>query len=124
MISSLSSQTFSTTTDSLALVPIRALKNALIMKNEKDHLSNQLKNTRDSITNLSETVLLLDSTVTVRDSIIDSYIFKENKHKDIIENKDKIISEKNTEINILKIKNMFSQIGTGMIFVITIIALL
>ena len=94
------------------------------MKNEKDHLSNQLKNTRDSITNLSETVLLLDSTVTVRDSIIDSYIFKENKHKDIIENKDKIISEKNTEINILKVKNMFSQIGTGMIFVITIIALL
>jgi len=113
-----------TTTDSLALVKVKALRNALMMKNEKDHLSNQLGSARDSINNLSKTVSLLDSTVNVRDSIIDSYIFKESKHKEIIENKDKIINEKDTEISILKVKNMFSQIGGGMIFIITIIALL
>lgn len=124
MLSSLNSQQSLTTTDSSALVPIRALRNALIMNSERNDLKNQLGISRDSIHILSNTISLLDSAATVRDSIITVYQDNEDDYKTIVENKDKIIKEKDTEIAVLKVKSMFSQIGSGILLLVTIVALI
>lgn len=112
MISSVLSQ--QRLNDSTVIVPIQSLKNALLVKADRDNLKNQLGITRDSIKYMDTIILRQDSTIHVCDStrlLLDSQILD---YKGTIVVKDGIINEQNN-----KIINLTNKL-TGAIITLTI----
>jgi hypothetical protein len=98
-MSSASSQKLSN--DSV-IVPIKALKNALLVKADRDNLKLELGLTRDSIKHMDTIILRQDSIIKVCDStrvILDK---KVEDYKGVVKAKDGIIEEKDKKINNLK----------------------
>ena len=112
MISSVLSQ--QRLSDSTAIVPIKSLKNALLVKVDRDNLKNQLGIARDSIKYMDTIILRQDSIIHVCDStrlVLDSQI---SDYKSTVIAKDGIINEQNN-----KIKNLTNKI-TGTIITLTL----
>jgi len=100
MISSASSQQRSS--DSTVIVPIKALRNAMIMKVSYDNCRNELEVSRDSIR-------IQDSIINNQDETIVNLVHQtevckanERNYEEVIENKDEIIKIKEEEITKLK----------------------
>jgi len=101
-ISSASSQKL--LSDSTVIVPIKSLKNALLVKADRDNLKKELIVARDSITTMNKIILNQDSALIVCDStriILDK---KVEDYKGTVKAKDGIIEEKNKQITELKTK--------------------
>jgi hypothetical protein len=84
--------------DSTAIVPIKSLRNALLVKADRDNLKNQLGIARDSIKYMDTIILRQDSIIHVCDStrlVLDSQI---SDYKGTIVAKDGIINEQNNKI--------------------------
>ena len=99
MMSSASSQKLSN--DSV-IVPVKALRNALLVKADRDNLKLELGLTRDSIKHMDTIILRQDSIIKVCDStriILDK---KVEDYKGVVTAKDGIIEEKDKKINDLK----------------------
>jgi prophage DNA circulation protein len=112
MISSVLSQ--QRLNDSTVIVPIQSLKNALLVKADRDNLKTQLGITRDSIKYMDTIILRQDNTIHVCDStrlLLDSQILD---YKGTIVAKDRIINEQNN-----KIINLTNKL-TGAIITLTI----
>jgi hypothetical protein len=102
MISSASSQ--QRLSDSTVIVPIKSLKNALLVKTDRDNLKKELIIARDSISAMEKVILRQDTALFVCDStrvILDNKI---KDLKDIIVSKDGIINERDKKIIDLKSK--------------------
>jgi len=100
MISSASSQQRSS--DSTVVVPIKALRNAMLMKVSYDNCRNELEVSRDSIR-------IQDSIINNQDETIVNLVHQtevckanERNYEEVVENKDKIIEIKEEEITKLK----------------------
>ena len=99
MMSSASSQKL--LNDSV-IVPVKALRNALLVKADRDNLKLELGLTRDSIKHMDTIILRQDSIIKVCDStrvILDK---KVEDYKGVVKAKDGIIEEKDKKINNLK----------------------
>jgi hypothetical protein len=102
MISSASSQ--QRLSDSTVIVPIKSLKNALLVKTDRDNLKKELIIARDSISAMEKVILRQDTALFVCDS---TRVILDNKVKDlkgIIVSKDGIINERDKKIIDLKSK--------------------
>jgi hypothetical protein len=97
-----SSQTLST--EEYCSVPCRTLKNALLVKNERDMLVNQVGVMRDSISILSDIVLTQNDLIINRDSVIIAYQTNETRYVEMLGNKDSIVELKNKQIKKEKTK--------------------
>ncbi len=102
MISSASSQ--QRLSDSTVIVPIKSLKNALLVKTDRDNLKKELIIARDSISAMEKVIFRQDTALFVCDS---TRVILDNKVKDlkgIIVSKDGIINERDKKIIDLKSK--------------------
>jgi hypothetical protein len=102
MISSASSQ--QRLSDSTVIVPIKSLKNALLVKTDRDNLKKELIITRDSISLMEKVILRQDTALFICDT---TRLILEDKVKDlkgIIVSKDGIINERDKKIIDLKSK--------------------
>lgn len=122
MMSSASSQKLSN--DSV-IVPIKALKNALLVKADRDNLKLELGLTRDSIKHMDTIILRQDSIIKVCDStrvILDK---KVEDYKGVVKAKDGIIEEKDKKINDLKskIRGAYASVVLSTIALILALAL-
>ena len=115
MISSASSQ--QRLTDSTVIVPIKSLKNALLVKVERDNLKKELVITRDSIKAMDTIIFRKDIIISVLDS---TRVVLDSKVKDlngVIIAKDGIINEKSKKIT--KLNNTIKKLtGAFMISVV------
>jgi len=100
MISSASSQQRSS--DSTVVVPIKALRNAMLMKVSYDNCRNELEVSRDSIRIQDSIINNQDETIV--NLVHQTEVYKANKrnYEEVVENKDKIIEIKEGEITKLK----------------------
>ena len=99
MLSSASSQKLSN--DSV-IVPVKALRNALLVKADRDNLKLELGLTRDSIKHMDTIILRQDSIIKVCDSTRIVLDKKVEDYKGVVIAKDGIIEEKDKKINDLK----------------------
>ena len=99
MMSSASSQKLSN--DSV-IVPVKALRNALLVKADRDNLKLELGLTRDSIKHMDTIILRQDSIIKVCDSTRIVLDKKVEDYKGVVIAKDGIIEEKDKKINDLK----------------------
>ena len=119
-----SSQTLST--EDLVTVPAKTLKNALIVKNERDYLKNQITVVRDSVNILVTITNNQDSIIKTQDASISLYKKidtdrqKQLGYKDnIITDKDNIITDYQNQIKKFKLKFIVSSIAfVGILLVI------
>ncbi len=119
-----SSQTLST--EDLVTVPAKTLKNALIVKNERDYLKNQITVVRDSVNILVTITNNQDSIIKNQDTSISLYKKididrqKQLEYKDnIITDKDNIITDYQNQIKKFKLKFIVSSIAfVGILLVI------
>jgi hypothetical protein len=102
MISSASSQ--QRLSDSTVIVPIKSLKNALLVKTDRDNLKKELIIARDSISLMEKVILRQDTALFICDT---TRLILEDKVKDlkgIIVSKDGMINERNKKITDLEDK--------------------
>ena len=99
MMSSASSQKLSN--DSV-IVPVKALRNALLVKADRDNLKLELSLTRDSIKHMDTIILRQDSIINVCDSTRAELDKKVEDYKGVVKAKDGIIEEKDKKITDLK----------------------
>ena len=104
----MSSQTL--LSDSICCVPCNTLKKALIVKNERDYLKEQIKITRDSSLIFSRIVLNQDSIIKVKNSTISLYKKNENNYLQLIDNKDEEINLYKSDIKKHKRSKIVSYI--------------
>jgi len=112
IVSSLSSQQLSTTTDSTAVVPIKALRKALLVKAERDNLKNELGVARDSIQIQDSIIVKQDEAIFNLVSQVDIFRANERNYEEIITNKDSIIVEKEKKVDHYKKKTTTAYIIT------------
>ena len=96
MISSVSSQ--QRLSDSTVIVPIKSLKNALLVKTNRDNLKKELVVARDSISSMEKVILRQDTALFICDT---TRLILEDKVKDlkgIITSKDGMINERDKKI--------------------------
>ena len=96
MISSASSQ--QRLSDSTVIVPIKSLKNALLVKTDRDNLKKELVVARDSISSMEKVILRQDTALFICDT---TRLILEDKVKDlkgIITSKDGMINERDKKI--------------------------
>jgi ribosome biogenesis GTPase A len=113
-------------TEDLVTVPTKTLKNALIVKNERDYLKNQITVVRDSVNILVTITNNQDSIIKNQDISISLYKKididrqKQLEYKDnIIEYKDNIITDYQKQIKKFKLKFIVSSIAfVGILLVI------
>jgi len=113
-------------TEDLVTVPTKTLKNALIVKNERDFLKNQITVVRDSINILVTITNNQDSIIKNQDTSISLYKKidtdrqKQLEYKDnIITDKDNIITDYQNQIKKFKLKFIVSSIAfVGILLVI------
>ena len=110
--------------DSICCVPCKTLKKALIVKNERDFLKNQIGVTRDSVSILTNVVINQDSVIKTQDSSISLYKKNELNYNSIINKKDGIIELKDEQIKQQKAKVKLAWIITGLNTVAFILILL
>jgi hypothetical protein len=102
MISSASSQ--QRLSDSTVIVPIKSLKNALLVKTDRDNLKKELVVARDSISSMEKVIFRQDTALFVCDS---TRLLLDDKIKDlkgIITSKDGMINERDKKITDLEDK--------------------
>jgi len=102
MISSASSQ--QRLSDSTVIVPIKSLKNALLVKTDRDNLKKELVIARDSISSMEKVILRQDTALFICDT---TRLILEDKVKDlkgIIVSKDGMINERDKKITDLEDK--------------------
>lgn len=102
MISSASSQ--QRLSDSTVIVPIKSLKNALLVKVDRDNLKKELVIARDSISTMEKVILRQDTALFICDT---TRTVLENKIGDLkgtIKAKDGQIEERNKKIEDLEAK--------------------
>ena len=113
-------------TEDLVTVPTKTLKNALIVKNERDFLKNQITVVRDSvnilvtITNNQDSIIKNQDTSISLCKKIDIDRQKQLEYKDnIITDKDNIITDYQNQIKKFKLKFIVSSIAfVGILLVI------
>lgn len=105
------SQTLSS--DTLCSVPCYTLKNALIVKAERDYLKDQITVTRDSVSILSNIVLTQNDLIINRDSTISLYKNNEIRYKEMLGNKDQIIEVKEKQVKKAKKSSLIAWLTTG-----------
>ena len=113
-------------TEDLVTVPTKTLKNALIVKNERDFLKNQITVVRDSvnilvtITNNQDSIIKNQDTSISLCKKIDIDRQKQLEYKDnIITDKDNIITDYQKQIKKFKLKFIVSSIAfVGILLVI------
>ncbi len=113
-------------TEDLVTVPTKTLKNALIVKNERDFLKNQITVVRDSVNILVTITNNQDSIIKNQDTSISLYKKidtdrqKQLEYKDnIITDKDNIITDYQNQIKKFKLKFIVSSIAfVGILLVI------
>jgi hypothetical protein len=122
IVSSASSQALSS--DSLALIPIKSLKNALLVKNERDYLNTQLRLSRDTINIQSN--IIYNQDLTINNLIDQTSVYKANEqgYKEAILYKDSIVDLKNTQINQLNIKVKSFKTVSMLVCVLSTIAII
>ena len=118
----MNSQTLST--DSTCCVPCKALKKALVVKNERDYLTNQIGVARDSISILSTIVDNQDSVILTQDSSISLYRKNESNYTSIIGKKDGILELKDKQIKQQKSKLKLAWGVTGLTAILFILTFL
>ena len=91
-----SSQTRSN--DSLVTVPVKTLRNALIVKSERDYLKSQISLVRDSVSILNNTISYKDSTIKNLNQSIIYYKQIDLDRQQQLSYKDKIINNYKTQI--------------------------
>jgi len=102
MISSASSQ--QRLSDSTVIVPIKSLKNALLVKADRDNLKKELVVSRDSISTMQTIILRQDSALFICDTTRTVLEGKIEDQKGIIKAKDDQIDERNKKIEDLEAK--------------------
>ena len=93
-------------TEEYCSVPCRTLKNALLVKTERDFLKDELNLKRDSISILSTIVLTQNNLILNRDSTIILYQNNETRYIGMLDNKDEIIKVKDKQIKQEKFKTL------------------
>ena len=112
-----SSQTLST--EDLVIVPAKTLKNALIVKNERDYLKNQITVVRDSVNILVIITNNQDSIIKNQDTSISLYKKIDTDRQKQLEYKDNIITDYQKQIKKFKLKFIVSSIAfVGILLVI------
>ena len=112
-----SSQTLST--EDLVTVPTKTLKNALIVKNERDFLKNQIIVVRDSVNILVTITNNQDSIIKNQDISISLYKKIDTDRQKQLEYKDNIITNYQNQIKKLKLKFIVSAVAlVGILLVI------
>ena len=112
-----SSQTLST--EDLVTVTIKTLKNALIVKTERDYLKNQITVVRDSVNILVTITNNQDSIIKNQDTSISLYKKIDIDRQKQLEYKDHIITNTQNQIKKLKLKFIVSSIAlVGILLVI------
>jgi len=112
-----SSQTLST--EDLVTVPSKTLKNALIVKNERDFLKNQITVVRDSVNILVTITNNQDSIIKTQDTSISLYKKIDTDRQKQLEYKDSIINNYQKQIKKIKLKFIVSSIAlVGILLVI------
>ncbi len=122
MMSSASSQKLSN--DSV-IVPVKALRNALLVKADRDNLKLELSLTRDSIKHMDTIILRQDSIINVCDSTRVELDKKVEDYKGVVKAKDGIIEEKDKKITDLesKIRGAYASVILSAIALILALAL-
>jgi hypothetical protein len=122
MMSSASSQKLSN--DSV-IVPVKALRNALLVKADRDNLKLELSLTRDSIKHMDTIILRQDSIISVCDSTRVELDKKVEDYKGVVKAKDGIIEEKDKKITDLKsrIRGAYASVIFSTIALILALAL-
>lgn len=106
--------------DSTVIVPIKSLKNALLVKADRDNLKKELVVARDSISTMSTIILRQDSALFVCDTTRTLLEGKVEDLKGTIKAKDGQIEERNKKISDLESKVK----GTIAAFFVTTIGLI
>jgi len=122
MMSSASSQKLSN--DSV-IVPVKALRNALLVKADRDNLKLELSLTRDSIKHMDIIILRQDSIINVCDSTRVILNKKVEDYKGVVKAKDGIIEEKDKKITDLesRIRGAYASVIFSTIALILALAL-
>ena len=84
--------------DSLVTVPVKTLRNALIVKSERDYLKSQISIVRDSVNILDNTISYKDSTIKNLNQSIIYYKQIDLDRQQQLSYKDKIIDNYKTQI--------------------------
>ena len=106
-------------TEDLVTVPSKTLKNALIVKNERDFLKNQITVVRDSVNILVTIANNQDSIIKTQDISISLYKKIDIDRQKQLEYKDSIITNTQNQIKKLKLKFIVSSIAlVGILLVI------
>ena len=106
-------------TEDLATVPIKTLKNALIVKTERDYLKNQITVVRDSVNILVTITNNQDSIIKNQDTSISLYKKIDIDRQKQLEYKDNIITDYQKQIKKFKLKFIVSSIAfVGILLVI------
>jgi chromosome segregation ATPase len=88
--------------DSTVIVPIKSLKNALLVKTDRDNLKKELKVARDSISTMGTVIHFQDSALFVCDTTRTVLESKIGDLKGTIKAKDGQIEERNKKISDLE----------------------
>ena len=123
-LSSASSQQLSTTTDSTVLVPVRALKNAMLMKVSYNNCRNELEVARDSIRLQDSIIVNQDATIFNLVSQVDVFKANEQNYEEVMGYKDSIIEIKNKEIEHYKGSAKTAWLITGLNTIVFLILLI
>ena len=106
-------------TEDLVTVPVKTLKNALIVKTERDYLKNQITVVRDSVNILVTITNNQDSIIKTQDASISLYKKIDTDRQKQLEYKDNIITNTQNQIKKLKLKFIVSSIAlVGILLVI------
>jgi len=106
-------------TEDLVTVPTKTLKNALIVKNERDYLKNQITVVRDSVNILVTITNNQDSIIKNQDTSISLYKKIDIDRQKQLEYKDNIITDYQKQIKKFKLKFIVSSIAfVGILLVI------
>lgn len=108
------SQKASSITPTDCIVPCKALKNALIMKEDYESLKNQFQIKNDSIMVLQQIVVKKDELITNKDKEISLMKSNEVAYKEIIREKDKQLAEYQRKYKLGKVKQ-YAGMGFGLV---------
>lgn len=117
-----SSQTLST--EEYCSVPCRTLKNALLVKAERDVLLSQIEVSRDSINILNLVVSVQNDLIATQDSTITLYKENTERYERMLGNKEMIVGLKDKQIKKEKLKATAGWVVAGVNATLLVIKLL
>lgn len=106
--------------DSTAVVPISALRNAIKVNAELVNTKNQLKVSRDTIKTLTKIIYKQDSIIKVDNTQILIYKRNETRQDSIVNSYKGIVKEKENQVSDLQTKLNKSYILTGLVAAVSI----